>query len=74
MVKEEIATIFKKNKKRYGYRRITKEQRNNGIWVNHNTVQKLMKQLGLYYNNHRIKLKLNGLSPVQYRIQTVWVA
>ena len=24
-----------------------------------------------YYHNHRIKLKLNGLSPVQYRIQTV---
>ena len=24
-----------------------------------------------YYNNRRIKLKLNGLSPVQYRIQTV---
>lgn len=24
-----------------------------------------------YYNNHRITLKLNGLSPVQYRIQTV---
>ena len=24
-----------------------------------------------YCNNHRIKLKLNGLSPVQYRIQTV---
>ena len=24
-----------------------------------------------YDNNHRIKLKLNGLSPVQYRIQTV---
>ena len=27
-----------------------------------------------YYNNRRIKLKLNGLSPVQYRIQTVQVA
>ena len=26
-----------------------------------------------YYNNRRIKLKLNGLSPVQYRIQTVGV-
>ena len=26
-----------------------------------------------YYNNRRIKLKLNGLSPVQYRIQTVQV-
>ena len=27
-----------------------------------------------YYNNRRIKLKLNGLSPVKYRIQTVRVA
>jgi hypothetical protein len=27
-----------------------------------------------YYNNRRIKLKRNGLSPVQYRIQTVQVA
>ena len=27
-----------------------------------------------YYNNRRIKLKLNGLSPVQYRTQTVTVA
>ena len=25
-----------------------------------------------YYNNRRIKLKLNGLSPVQYRIQAVF--
>ena len=27
-----------------------------------------------YYNNRRIKAKLNGLSPVQYRVQTVQVA
>ena len=27
-----------------------------------------------YYNEHRIKLKLNGLSPVQYRIQSTFVA
>ena len=27
-----------------------------------------------YYNDRRIKLKLNGLSPVQYRIQTVGAA
>ena len=27
-----------------------------------------------YCNNRRIKLKLNGLSPVQYRIQTVQIA
>ncbi|CDL86091.1 conserved hypothetical protein [Xenorhabdus cabanillasii JM26] len=24
-----------------------------------------------YYNNERIKLKLNGLSLVQYRVQTI---
>ena len=27
-----------------------------------------------YYNNRRIKAKLNGLSPVEYRIQTAQVA
>ena len=157
MVKEQIVIIFNENKKRYGYRRITKELHNNDICVNHKTVRKLMKQLGLvcqvrakrkyssykgevgevapnllerhfktnqpnrkwvtdvtecldnavaenffgllktelfylekfdsidqlekaivdyidYYNNRRIKLKLNGLSPVQYRIQTVGAA
>ncbi len=47
MVKKQIITIFNENKKRYGYRRITKELHNNDICVNHKTVQKLMKQLGL---------------------------
>ena len=45
--KEEIVEIFTKNKGRYGYRRITQELHNNGICINHKTVQKLMKQLGL---------------------------
>ena len=47
MVKEQIVIIFNENKKRYGYRRITKELHNNDIRVNHKTVRKLMKQLGL---------------------------
>ncbi len=47
MVKKQIVIIFNENKKRYGYRRITKELHNNNICVNHKTVQKLMKQLGL---------------------------
>ena len=47
MVKESIVTIFYENKKRYGYRRITQELHNNGLFVNHKTVQKLMRQLGL---------------------------
>jgi len=47
MVKEQIVIIFNENKKRYGYRRITKDLHNNDICVNHKTVRKLMKQLGL---------------------------
>ena len=47
MVKEQIVIIFNENEKRYGYRRITKELHNNDICVNHKTVRKLMKQLGL---------------------------
>lgn len=47
MVKEQIVTIFHENKQRYGYRRITQELHNNDICVNHKTVRKLMKQLGL---------------------------
>lgn len=37
-----------------------------------NTVEALKKEIIEYinyYNNHRIKLKLNGLSPIQYRTQ-----
>ena len=45
--KAEITTIFHENKGRYGYRRITAELRRRKIFLNHKTVQKLMKQLGL---------------------------
>ena len=46
-VKEEITTIFHENKGRYGYRRITTVLRSQGFLVNHKTVQRLMKELGL---------------------------
>ena len=46
-VKEEITTIFHENKGRYGYRRITTVLRSRGFLVNHKTVQRLMKALGL---------------------------
>ena len=45
--KQEIQNIFNANKGRYGYRRITIAMRNKGYVINHKTVQKLMKQLGL---------------------------
>jgi len=46
-IKEQITEIYHKHKGRYGYRRITLELRRNGTVINHKTVQKLMKTLGL---------------------------
>lgn len=46
-VKSVITQIYHENKGRYGYRRITLELHNKGYVINHKTVQKLMKQLGL---------------------------
>ena len=45
--KAEIQSIFHEHKGRYGYRRITDELRNRGFCLNHKTVQRLMKGLGL---------------------------
>jgi transposase InsO family protein len=59
-VKAEIQSIYKGNKGRMGYRRITLELHNRGLRVNHKTVLRLMRQLGLYcqvrmkrYNSYR---------------------
>lgn len=46
-VKEVIGQIYYENRGRYGYRRITMELHNRGYCLNHKTVQRLMKQLGL---------------------------
>ena len=46
-VKAEITAIYHENKGRYGYRRITDELHNRKIYLNHKTVQRLMKELGL---------------------------
>lgn len=46
-IKEQITNIYAENKGRYGYRRITSELRNRGYVINHKTVQRLMKQLGI---------------------------
>ena len=46
-LKEQIKVIYHENKGRYGYRRITDELHNRGYEINHKTVQRLMKILGL---------------------------
>ena len=45
--KAEIIAIYHENKGRYGYRRITTELHNRNFPLNHKTVQRLMKELGL---------------------------
>ena len=45
--KEEIAAIYHENKGRYGYRRITMVLHSRGFLLNHKTVQRMMKELGL---------------------------
>lgn len=49
-IKEQITSIYYENKGRYGYRRITDELRIRGYAINHKTVQRLMKQLGLIWH------------------------
>ena len=46
-MKAEITAIYHENKGRYGYRRITTELHNREIPLNHKTVHRLMKELGL---------------------------
>lgn len=53
-VKAEIVAIYHENKGRYGYRRITAELRNRRFYLNHKTIQRLMKLLGLVC---RIRIK-----------------
>ncbi len=45
--KQKIAEIFNAHKGRYGYRRVLAIMRNKGYVINHKTVLKLMKLLGL---------------------------
>ena len=45
--KAEITAIYHENRGRYGYRRITFELSKRNLHLNHKTVQRLMKELGL---------------------------
>lgn len=46
-VRKRIRAIYDKHHGRYGYRRITAQLRNEGLEINHKTVQKLMGQMSL---------------------------
>ena len=54
---DAIAAIYTDNHKRYGYRRITLQLKNEGWAVNHKTVKRLMSKLKLYGITPRTKYK-----------------
>ena len=54
---DAITTIYTNNHKRYGYRRITLQLKNEGWSVNHKTVKRLMSKLKLYGITPRAKYK-----------------
>lgn len=53
-IKKQVTEIYEENKGRYGYRRITDELHNRGKVVNHKTVQRLMREMGLFC---RVRMK-----------------
>ncbi|VEU81584.1 IS3 family transposase [Mycoplasmopsis arginini] len=56
-IKDLILEIFKKNKSRYGYRRITLELKNRGFVVNHKKVRRLMNELNIFGIKPKAKYK-----------------
>ena len=56
-VKQEIEKIYTENKQRYGYRRIMYALRQNGNKLNHKTVHKLMRSMGLQGKRRKSKYK-----------------
>lgn len=52
-----INRLFHEHKGRYGYRRIMWALRRQGYWLNHKTVQKLMRELGLKSTVRRKRYK-----------------
>lgn len=54
-LRRRIVAIYNTHKGRYGYRRITAELNTKGVHVNHKTVARLMREMGLKARVKRIK-------------------
>jgi hypothetical protein len=60
-IKAEIRRIYDESKGRYGYRRITKEL-NKTRRINHKTVQRLMRKIGIFCRVRMKKYKSFNIS------------
>lgn len=57
ILRARIGTIFEWHQKRYGYRRVYLQLRNEGYVVNHKTVQKLMLEMRLKSKVRKVRYK-----------------
>ena len=55
--RQRISAIFLHHNKRYGYRRVYLQMRNEGYKINHKTVQMLMQQMHLKSNVRKVKYR-----------------
>ena len=56
-VRKRISEIFAQHNKRYGYRRVYIQLRNEGYAINHKTVQKLMQEMQLKSAVRRVRYR-----------------
>jgi transposase InsO family protein len=85
-VRSAIQLIFAEHKRRYGYRRVSKELRRRGMLVNHKRVQRLMREDNLLAvqpkafvittdSNHDLEVYLNLASRMKLTgVNQLWVA
>jgi putative transposase len=85
-VRSTIQLIFAEHKRRYGYRRVSKELRRRGMLVNHKRVQRLMREDNLLAvqpkafvittdSNHDLEVYLNLASRMKLTgVNQLWVA
>lgn len=52
-----IANLYHQHKGRYGYRRITLSLHNEGITINHKTVERLMREMGLKSQVRKVRYR-----------------
>ena len=56
-IRKRISEIFTLHGKRYGYRRVYQQLRNEGYIINHKTVQRLMQEMNLKSQVRRMKYR-----------------
>ncbi|WP_394019481.1 IS3 family transposase [Anaerococcus cruorum] len=56
-VREDIKSIVKVSKGRYGYRRVCKVLRSKGLIANHKRILKIMRQEGLLCTKFKTRLR-----------------